>query len=184
MNSEPGTAGPQPTIYDILNIVSETAITSDSNTANNIYYQPTNVLLVHPFYMFDKKVTDVAGNGPTGNVSAVGDIITYQINVTNTGNIELTNVILNDSLINLIGPAGDNAPVGVLNVGEEWIYTGNYTVTQADINTNGNGTGVINNTAIVDCNELAPKPDSAEVPIKANPAYVIDKTVIDIAGKV
>ena len=75
--------------------------------------------VAHPFYMFDKKVTDVAGNGPTGNVTAVGDVITYQINVTNTGNIELTNITLNDSLINLTGPAGDNAPAGVLNVGED-----------------------------------------------------------------
>ncbi|MFZ2499074.1 DUF11 domain-containing protein, partial [Methanosarcina sp.] len=181
-NPEAGTAGPQPTLYDLLNIVSKTSITSDSVTTNNIYYQPTNVLLAHPFYMFDKKVIDVAGKGPTGNVTTTGDIITYQINVTNTGNIDLTNVTLNDSLINLTGPSGDNSPTGILNVGETWIYTGSYTVTQADINSNGGGTGVINNTATIDCDQLAPKSDSSEVPVYATPIYLIDKIVTDVAG--
>jgi uncharacterized repeat protein (TIGR01451 family) len=182
-NSEAGTAGPEPEIYDLLNIVSGTAITGDSNTANNIYYQPTNVLLAHPFALFDKVVTDVAGKGPSGNVTATGDIITYQINVTNTGNIDLTNVTLNDTLINLTGPAGDNAPEGILNVGETWIYTGNYTVTQDDIDSNGGGDGLINNTATLDCDQLAPKSDSAEVPVHTTPAYIISKIITDVAGK-
>ena len=182
-NSEAGTAGPAPEIYDLLNIVSGTAITGDSNTANNIYYQPTNVLLAHPFALLDKVVTDVAGKGPDGYVTAAGEVITYQINVTNTGNIDLTNVTLNDTLINLTGPAGDNAPVGILNVGEKWVYTGTYTVNQTDIDSNGGGDGLINNTAILDCDQLAPKSDSAEVPVRTTPAYIIDKVVTDVAGK-
>ena len=42
----------------------------------------------------------------------------------------------------------------VLEVGETWTYTGSYTVTQADIDSNGGGDGFINNTATVSSNEL------------------------------
>ena len=138
-NPEIGTAGSRPTLYDLLNIVSETAVTSDSNTTNNIYYQPTNVLLAKPLCLMDKKVIDVAGKGPTGNITKAGDVISYRINLTNVGNIDLTNVTLYDSLISLTGPIGDNSPLGVMTIGETWTYTGNYTVTQTDINTNGGG---------------------------------------------
>ncbi len=34
--------------------------------------------------------------GPGGNVTAAGDIVSYQINVTNTGNVDLTNVTVTD----------------------------------------------------------------------------------------
>ncbi|MCC4770787.1 internalin, partial [Methanosarcina sp. DH2] len=134
-------------------------------------------------YTIDKIVTDVAGNGPTGNVTKAGDVISYQINVTNTGNVDLTNVSVTDTLIgNLTGPTGDNEPLNILNVGETWTYTGTYTVTQQDINSNGNGDGDIDNTATVDSEELPPQEDSEEVPIQQNASYTIDKIVTDVAG--
>jgi len=144
-----------------------------------------------PAYTIDKIVTDVAGKGPTGNVTKAGDVITYQINVTNTGNVDLTNITVNDTLIpdaNLTGPTGDNAPTGVLDRGETWTYKGTYTATQADINSNGGGDGLINNTATVDSDQLSPKEDTAqvpieEIPIEENPAYTINKTVTDVAEK-
>ncbi len=46
---------------------------------------------------------------------------------------------------------------GVLDVGESWVYTATYTVTQPEIDSNGGGDGVINNTATVDCDQLEPK---------------------------
>ncbi|AKB20952.1 DUF11 domain-containing protein [Methanosarcina sp. WH1] len=183
INSEPGTSGPLPALYDLLDTVSVTAITDDSNTANNIYYQPTNVLLANPIYMINKVVTDVAGEGPAGEVTSPGDVISYKIYVNNTGNVDLTNVIVNDSLINLTGPAGDNLSTGILNPGESWTYIGNYTVTQEDLDTNGGGDGLINNTATVDCDQLDPKSRIAEVPIRALPEYMIKKIVIDIGGR-
>ncbi|MGB9928047.1 MAG: DUF7507 domain-containing protein, partial [Methanosarcina sp.] len=183
VNSETGTTGSIPTLYDLLNTFSETAVTSDSNEANNIYYQPTNVLLAKPLCAMEKKVIDAAGEEPTGNVTKAGDIISYQINLTNEGNINLTNVTVSDSLIQLTGPIGDISPLGVMTIGETWIYIGNYTVIQADINTNGNGTGVIRNTATLTADHFIPKSHSVEVPIRSTPAYIIDKTVIDVAGK-
>ncbi len=57
----------------------------------------------NPAYNINKTVVDVAGNGSTANITKAGDVINYQINVTNDGNIDLTNVTVNDSLINLTG---------------------------------------------------------------------------------
>ena len=135
-------------------------------------------------YIIDKTVKDVAGNGPEANVTKAGDVISYQIEVTNTGNFDLTNVTVNDSLIeNLNGPVESLNAEGILEVGETWTYTGSYIITQADINTNGNGNGFINNTAMVDCDQLEPKSDSEKVPITQKPAYIIDKIITDIDGE-
>src|SRR5665647_2016036 len=62
-------------------------------------------------YTIVKNVTDVAGHGPEGNVTEAGDIITYQINVTNIGDAPLNNVNVTDPLTNFT----DN--VTVLGVG-------------------------------------------------------------------
>ena len=141
---------------------------------------------VNPAYIIDKVVTDVSGKGPDGNVTKAGDIISYQINVSNYRNSNLTNISVTDTLINLTGPVESLNADRVLEVGEIWTYAGTYTVTQADIDSNGGGDGFINNTATVDCDELDPETDSAEVPIEegqVNPAYIIDKVVTDVSGK-
>ena len=72
---------------------------------------------------------------------------------------------------------------GVLNPEENWIYTGTYEVTQEDLNSNGEEDGFINNTATVDCDLLDPKNDTANVPLEWNPAYSINKTVMDVDRK-
>jgi PKD repeat protein len=96
--------------------------------------------------------------------------------VTNNGNVDLNNVTVTDPLINnLAKPVNDT----VLNVGETWTYTGNYNVTQEDLNSNGTlGDGFITNNATVDCDELGPQNDIVQVPLKRSPNYSIFKAVI------
>ena len=133
-------------------------------------------------YTIDKKAIGVDEEGD-GIINNTGEVIEYKITVNNTGNIDLTNVNVTDTLIeNLTGPTGDNEPLNILNVGETWSYTGTYTVTQQDINNNGDGDGDIDNTATVECDQLEPKQDSEEVPIQQNASYTIDKMVTDVAG--
>ncbi len=67
-------------------------------------------------------------------------------------------------------------------VGESWVYTATYTVTQPEIDSNGGGDGVINNTATVDCDQLEPKYIQLKIPYNT-PIYPIDKIVTDVAGK-
>ena len=123
----------------------------------------------------DKTVIDVAGEGPLGNVTNAGDVITYQVNVTNDGNVDLTNVTVNDPLIDNLDGNNDT----VLNVGETWTYTGNYSVTQEDINSNGTvGDGFIESIASINCDQVGPKNDTVNVPIESNPDYSIFKSII------
>ena len=164
-------------IVNIANVTYsyQTSDYNDNDTANVTIIQD-------PSYAINKTVIDVTdpeGNSIGGNVTAAGDVITYQVNVTNDGNVDLNNVTVTDSLIeNLIGNNDT-----VLNVGETWTYNGNYTVIQEDLNSNGKETGIINNIATVDCTQLDPENDNANVTIVQNPSYDIDKTVTDVAGR-
>ncbi|TRZ44186.1 DUF7507 domain-containing protein [Robertkochia solimangrovi] len=73
----------------------------------------------------------------TSGYSAVGDVIDYQITVTNTGLSDLEDVRVNDPLIGL------NTIISNLNSGvTSGTYTGQYTITQADIDR-----GYVSNTA-------------------------------------
>ncbi len=90
------------------------------------------------------------------SVSATGDCINFEIDdtidykfvVTNEGDVDITNVIVNDTKLGgvIAGPAmGDINIDGILNVGEVWTYNASYTITQPDIDF-----GSVVNTATVD----------------------------------
>ena len=139
----------------------------------------TTPIIQNANYTIDKNVINVAGQGPGGNVTAAGQVISYNVNVTNSGNIDLTNVTVNDPL--LTGNFTGNNDT-ILNPGESWIFTGNYSVSQADINNNGNGTGLIINNATVDCDQLGLLNDNATTRIIQNANSTIVKTVIGVTG--
>jgi hypothetical protein len=77
--------------------------------------------------------------------NSVGDLITYTIEVTNNGNVTLTNVVVSDLAADFTGsgthptPAfvssTGGSPEGTLLQGESALYTATYTITQADLNT-------------------------------------------------
>ena len=137
-----------------------------------------------PQYSIDKTITgvDTAGDGV---INAAGDIIDYQIVVSNDGNVDLTGVSVADPLLQgangtLSGPVESLTADGILEVDETWTYTGDYTVQQADINDNGGGDGDIDNTATVSSDELLDEDDSEEQPITRDPQYSIDKTITGV----
>ena len=143
-----------------------------------------------PSYTFVKNATSVTGNGAPGNVTAAGNIISYELNVTNTGenghNINVTNIT--DSLIdssNLTGPIGNTGDLNSLDPLESWVFTGDYTVTQEDINNNGTARdGFINNTANISVIDLF---DSSELNKSASNSTAIDsysivKIVTNVTG--
>ena len=109
----------------------------------------------------------VIGIDETGNqiIDNPGDVINYQIAIKNRGDVNLTGVSVIDQICVLIGPNGDGIDPGVLHPGEAGVYTGNYTVTQDDINSNGYGSGSIENIATINCNELPSRSCSVSVPI-------------------
>ena len=158
-------------------ITNNVTVDCDLIGAENYSFQTP--LIQDPSYTVNMIVTDVNGNGPGENITKEGDVVSYQINVTNNGNIDLNNVTVNDPLVSLTGPIESNSNDTVLNVGENWTYTGNYTVTRADI-TNNDGGGFINNVT-VSSGQLDPKSASVAVPI--DPSCSISASVTDVAGR-
>ncbi len=78
-----------------------------------------------------------------------GDTIDYTLTVSNSGNVSLSALTVNDPLVTLAYASGDAGQAGILDVGETWIFAGTYTLTQSDLDNNGGGDGDIDNTAAV-----------------------------------
>ncbi|MDI9394254.1 MAG: internalin, partial [Euryarchaeota archaeon] len=146
------------------------------------------VVKPYPDYEIEKSVTDVNCRGPAANVTKAGDVIKYQIKVTNTGNIGLTNVSVTDPLIKTLkGPVESKNVNGILDIGEIWTYTGCYKVAQEDMEINSECNrgslmnaalvgcdsdtiskcyGYIDNVGTVNCDQLDPKSDNVRVIIE------------------
>ena len=157
---------PTSSAQDLLNSVSITSITADSNAANNTNTEATDLISTVKSLTIEK-VVDQA------EISAPGTLH-YLITVTNTGNMALTNVMLTDDLTtdeNFVG--GDTDGDHMLDVGEAWVYSASYQVTQQDMNLGGD----LVNTAIVDTDQTDPMQDSATTTIIQSPSLEIDKVV-------
>lgn len=66
-------------------------------------------------------------------VDSAGDVIHYTVEVKSIGTTELTGILVTDPDMTLTYQSGDTDGDGVMDVGEIWIYTGSYTVSQAEI---------------------------------------------------
>ena len=97
-----------------------------------------------PDLTLDKPAPANADGDGSGNVS-LGDVLTYTITATNTGNVTLTNVMVNDPMT-----TPSVRTCASLAVGDSCVLTGNYTVTQADVDN-----GSIVNNAMVASVEIA-----------------------------
>ena len=108
-------------------------------------------------------------------ISAPGTL-TYTITVDNTGNVDLTSVVLSDDLagVAMLVPATDPANAGVLDTTETWVYTATYVATQADINA---GLDLVNTASVVSTQVPGPTTDFATTTITQTPALTVVKTV-------
>ena len=110
-----------------------------------------------------------------------------RITVDNTGNVDLTNVVLDDVFAGgatLV--SGDTNANNILETTETWIYSADYVVTQADLNA---GADLVN-VAGVDTDQTDPQSDDATSTVAQNPSLTIvksltnaDDAVVDTAGE-
>ncbi len=107
---------------------------------------------------------------------SAGDTITYEVTAQNTGNVSLSGIIVDDPLIALTFDASSDANSDSrIDTTETWRWTGTYNVTQADIDTNGGGDGLIENTVTLSSDQLADEIANADVPVVRNPQAEIEK---------
>ena len=114
----------------------------------------TSTVAQNPSLTIVKSLT----NADDAVVDTAGETIEYTITVDNTGNVDLTNVVLDDVFAGgatLV--SGDTNTNNILETTETWIYTADYTVTQADLNA---GTDLVN-VAAVDTDQTARQTDDA-----------------------
>ncbi len=120
-------------------------------------------------------------------VSAAGGVISWTIQVRNTGNVDLNGFALSDPLIDESSGNVACSPTpkgGVLPVRVVTTCVGTYTVSQSDLNTKT----TIVNTATAVFTEAAAASASATVSLVATPALIISKTasptLVTAAGEV
>lgn len=111
-------------------------------------------------------------------VNAPGTL-TYTIEVENIGNVTLTNVSLVDSLPDgtpavLTGPVADTGVAGGIDVGETWVYSSTYAVSQAEIDA---GNTLTNSIVVVSDQTPDPVGDTAVTTIDRAPSFSLEKTV-------
>lgn len=131
---------------------------------------PASTIEQAPALAIDKtvaSVTDSNGNGLTD----AGDVINYNVKVSNTGNVTLTGVTVVDPL------TGQNISAETIVVGASKDFASTYTISQADVDGNGGGDGDIDNTATADSDQTGPSSDSEVVPLNLTPAIDIEKLV-------
>ena len=146
--------------------------TADSNQTGPSSDSEDVPVIYDPRLAIDKIVVDVDGAGANGSADKAGDVITYQVKVTNTGNVTLTGVSVVDPLT--------GANISGITIAPGATYTTpnlTYTVLQADLNDNGGGDGEIDNTATADSNETGSSSDSESVMVKQIKTVDLEKLV-------
>ncbi len=142
-SSDAGTtaeADPQP-IADPAGTETGSPLGANPNDAADPGDDPTTLVIVaQPSIVVVKSVTSIDDTNGSGRIDA-GDTATYEFTVTNTGNVNLGPVTIDDATLGLIGAACvDNlAPGETLTCST----VGSYVFTQADVDAGG-----IENTAL------------------------------------
>ncbi|MUU77742.1 DUF7507 domain-containing protein, partial [Winogradskyella endarachnes] len=120
--------------------VSDDGDDSDGNTEND----PTVITITaDPEISLIKTIEPLEDTNGDGIIGGLDDVINYIFIVENTGNLTLTNIVIEDNLpgLNLVG-----GPITELLPGEidSTTYTATYTITQADLDI-----GTVTNSASV-----------------------------------
>ena len=124
-----------------------------------------DVTVPKPSYTVEKTAS-------TDRFHQVGDQIDYSVVVTNTGQVAIENLAIEDTLVDAADMTlvESKNPDGILEVGETWTYTYVYVVTSEDI-----ATGTVLNQVVVSdpLNPDEPVEDEVTVP---KPSYTVEKT--------
>ncbi len=105
-----------------------------------------------------------------------GDVVSYQVVVTNTGDTTLTGLSVTDLLS---GAVLSGTQSSALAVGGTETLTASYTLTQADIDGNKS---IVNTAQVTDDQQITQTSTAAAVPVDYAPNVSIAKTLIGVAN--
>ncbi|WP_373396608.1 hypothetical protein V8V91_17825 [Algoriphagus halophilus] len=155
--------------------ISNTATLSGTPVAGTLADRTTDITIgvnQNPSWTIAKDLT----NSNPATYSTLGEVLNYDITVTNTGNVSITSLNLFDlKTAAPVKSSGDNANVGVLDVGEAWIYTATYTVTQADLDA-GSFTNSVSATGVSAAGNLPEITASETANAAQTPSWTVTKT--------
>jgi len=158
---------------DVCNKVSISALTKDTDTTNNAYFQPTN--LTRPGVALITSVTDASGD----RVGALGEVLTYGFSVSNTGALPLSNVKISDNKLGLSNAdCVASLAIGATTTCPLLTSGRTYTVSAGDI-TNGSVANTATVTATPAVGAAITGSDSVTISSPAKPALTLVKTVAD-----
>ena len=103
------------------------------------------------FTISDNDIAAIALN-KSANVTIVampGDAINYTIQVSNTGNVPATGLVVSDTLVTVTCPTSGTNTIATLAPAASESCSASYAATQADFDGNGGGDGDIDNSASV-----------------------------------
>ncbi|WP_200977694.1 gliding motility-associated C-terminal domain-containing protein [Echinicola sp. 20G] len=118
----------------------------------------------------------------TGGYTDPGDVIEYEILVSNTGNVSISEVIIDDeeATNGAVYQSGDSDNDEVLDVGETWVYTASYEVTQEDIDA-GSYTNTATASAVPAGGNIDDLTANETVNANQNPSWEISKTTGEVS---
>ncbi|MBA8880913.1 DUF7507 domain-containing protein [Phyllobacterium myrsinacearum] len=157
-------------------VVNTATVTGSPATGGNPFTSPPSQVTTPVTPNAALTVVKTAGT-PSGNT--VGSTIDYTFTITNTGNVDLTNVTVADTLPNVVLTGG---PIALLTPGQtdSTTITARYALTQADLDSGqvansatASGTPSSGGTAVTSA------PSSTVSPIQQNPKIEVTK-----AGKI
>ena len=160
-----------PVLQGTYTAVNQAAVSSEEVPAfHSNQVQNTIAYYINPSF-------DVYKSADPDTAYAVGEMITYAVILTNTGDVPLSAVTVDDPLIaDLAYAYGDEDSDNILDLTEVWHYEGTYVIREADVG--ADGTGIIVNTVTADTAETDPQTAEAVVDIKlAKTKLTVTKTV-------
>jgi len=120
---------------------------------------------------FDKHIVGISGGNDNLLADAAGDLLNYSFTVTNPGTTTLTQLSVVDNLTGLHENLATLAP------GATVAYNASYTLTQADLDSQAGGTGVLINIATASSHEIPSVVDAEGISLIYQPSIDLTKYV-------
>lgn len=156
--------------------VIENTVTADSDQTAAVSDTKLVPLQVRPALSVNKVLSFIDGGNGNALADSAGDVLHYTIEVVNVGTVTLTSLRVIDALTGLDSNGRSLAP------GESAVFTTGYSLTQADLDGNGGGSGYILNTATVTSDQVPSQTDTESAPLIRNVALAFDKAFVEVTG--